>query len=42
MSEPQPRLSLAELGAPLCDQCGERIESVGQECAALDEGVCAP
>jgi hypothetical protein len=42
MSEQQRSLDLDDVPSVVCDQCGERIESVGQECAALDEGVCAP
>ena len=27
---------------PICDTCGRFITEEGQECPALDDGVCAP
>jgi hypothetical protein len=42
VSEQQPRVSLDEIEAPVCDTCGGPIEEPDQDCPALDDEVCAP
>ncbi|WP_277872157.1 hypothetical protein [Haloplanus aerogenes] len=42
MSRGARHVDLSDLPTPCCDFCGGRIEDEGQECPALDEGVCRP
>lgn len=42
MSETATRLSLDDIGNPVCEFCGCEIDEPDRDCPALDNGVCAP
>jgi hypothetical protein len=41
MSEVE-HIDLDSLPRPICDYCGGRIETLDQQCPALDDGRCSP
>lgn len=42
MSETRSGVDLDSLPNPVCEFCGGFIDEQGQDCPALDEGVCQP
>lgn len=42
MSEAHEGVDFDSLASPVCEFCGGFIDERGQDCPALDKGVCQP